>query len=575
MAGITWLLRYRLLAAYLGISQPVYSGMVVEQDIMVPMRDGVRLSTDIYRPNGPGPFPAVVIRLPYDKKPLREVAIGRFSFSPGILFAQRGLVLVVQDVRGRYASEGDFYAFGNERRDSEDLVQWFHKQSWFNGSLGTVGPSYLGYTQWALAPAAGDMLKCMAPMVISADLRDMFYRGGAVCLETGGGWAVGVGEREGGDHPRDDFKEGMWNLPLNSVDDASGADVDFFNDWLAHPMRDSYWDTLNRRAEIPNITAPALLIGGWYDIAAGGLLEDYQALRRAAGVNSGRMPHLIMGPWMHGSQDCDRDFGKDTGLTMLITELFGWNDYWLRGHGTLPESPVHLFVMGVNRWRREEDWPLKRALYTPFYLRSSGKANTAAGDGFLSEIPAADDEIPDAYTYDPSDPAPSTGGNFMGSGMGPRRQEVLEGRSDVLVYTSEPMMEPLEVTGPLRVMLHAATSCNDTDFTAKLCDVSPDGTSINLAEGIARGRFRDEGTDAPLVPGEVYLFNIDLWATSNVFLEGHRIRLQISSSNFPQFDRNLNEYGPFAKQKELKKADQLIYHDPRRPSHILLPVIPQ
>ncbi|HOH29043.1 MAG TPA: CocE/NonD family hydrolase, partial [Candidatus Hydrogenedentes bacterium] len=283
LTGAGWMLRYRILAAYLGISQPVYGGMVVEKDVMVPMRDGVRLATDIYRPDGAGPFPAILIRLPYDKKPLQEVPVGRFSFAPGILFAQRGLALIIQDVRGRYASEGDFYAFSHERQDSEDVVRWLREQPWFNGDLGAAGPSYLGYTQWALAPAAGDTMKCMAPMVISADLRDLFYRDGAICLETGGGWAVGVGERKGGDHPKEDFETGMWHLPLMEADDVTGADVDFFNDWLAHPLRDAYWDALNRRPEIPNITAPALLIGGWYDIAAGGMLEDYQALRASAG----------------------------------------------------------------------------------------------------------------------------------------------------------------------------------------------------------------------------------------------------------------------------------------------------
>ena len=226
LAASAWVFQYRLLAAYLGISQPVYSSMVVEEDVMVPMRDGVRLATDIYRPNAPGKFPAVIVRLPYNKEPAREVKFGRFSFRPGILFAQRGIVLITQDVRGRYASEGDFYAFVNERQDSEDVLHWLKEQNWFNGDLGTLGPSYLGYTQWALAPNAGDTLKCMAPMVASADLREMFYRDCTVSLMTTGGWAMNVGKREDGDIPNE-FKTGVWHFPLNEVDDASGADVDF------------------------------------------------------------------------------------------------------------------------------------------------------------------------------------------------------------------------------------------------------------------------------------------------------------------------------------------------------------
>ena len=575
IAGSAWVLRYRLLAMYLGISQPVYSDMVVDLDVMVPMRDGVNLATDIYRPDAPGKFPAIIIRLPYNKEPVREIKVDRFSFSPGILFTQRGLVLIVQDVRGRYASEGDFYAFGNERQDSEDVLKWLKDQPWFNGDLGAMGPSYLGYTQWTLAPNAGDTLKCMAPMVISADLRGMFYRNGAVSLMSGAGWAVDVGEHVDGDIP-DEFKTGMWHFPLNEVDDASGADVDFYNDWVAHPMRDAYWDALDVRKDIPDITTPALLMGGWYDLAVGGMLEDYIALRKSAGSETARNPRLIMGPWVHGDQRGDREFGEHAGVwQVLVPEMFNWNDYWLRGMGTLPEKPVSIFVMGINQWRDENNWPLERAVYTPFYLHSGGAANTVDGDGMLNETACAPGEPVDSFIYDPANPVPSIGGCFMGKNMGPRIQQEIENRDDVLVYTSAPMTAPIEVTGPLRCVLYAATRCEDTDFTVRLCDVYPDGTSINLAEGIVRGRFREEGKDTPLVPGEIYRYEIDLWATSNVFLEHHQIRVQVSSSNFPQFDRNPNLYGPFAQQPDYIKAEQTIYHNERYPSHIILPVIPQ
>ena len=413
----------------------------------------------------------------------------------------------------------------------------------------------------------------MAPMVVSADLREMFYRGGAVSLMSGGGWAVDVGEHEDGDIP-DEFKTGMWHLPLHEVDDASGSDVDFYNDWVAHPMRDVYWDHLDIRREIPNITTPALLMGGWYDLAAGCMLEDYIALRKSAGSEAARNPRLIMGPWVHGDQRGDRDFGEEAGPMLLVPKMFNWNDYWLRGVGKLPEKPVSIFVMGINQWRDEDDWPLERAVYTPYYLHSGGGANTANGDGVLNEMAGASGSPVDSYTYDPANPVPSVGGCFMGKGMGPMKQQDVESREDVLVYTSGPMPAPLEITGPVRCVLYAATSCEDTDFTVRLCDVSPDGTSINLVEGIVRGRFREEGNDTPLTPGEVYRYEIDLWATSNVFLKGHQMRVQVSSSNFPQFDRNTNLYGPFAQQAEYITAEQTIYHNEQYPSHIILPVIP-
>ncbi len=574
LAGSGWVLRYRLLAAYLGLSQPVYSGMVAEEDVMVPMRDGVRLATDVFRPDAPGPFPAIMMRLPYGKNPAREVGEGRFTFSPASLFTQRGYALVMQDTRGRYASEGNFYAFGDEEKDGEDTVKWLREQPWFNGELGTAGGSYFGYTQWTLAPAANDMLKCMAPMVISADLRSLFYRNGAVALLSGGGWATGVGEREDGDHGKLDGKKGLWHLPLMEADDAAGVDVDFFNDWLTHYTRDAYWKALDMRKGFPDVAAPALLISGWYDLAVGNQLADYEILRKTGGSEAARRPRLVVGPWIHGSQSGDVDFGKDGGLMTLFPELFGWYDHWLRGVGELPEKPVRIFVMGVNQWREEDDWPLERAEYRPLYIHSPGTANTAAGDGVLDDVLCAAGEIPDVFTYDPSDPVPTTGGCFLGPDPGARNQKEVESREDVLVYTSAPLTSPLEVTGPIRFVLHAATSCNDTDFTARLCDVYPDGKSINLVEGIVRGRFREEGKEEPLTPGEVYRFEIDLWATSNVFLEGHRIRVQLSSSNFPQFDRNLNVYGPFAQQSEFVKANQTVYHDAARPSHILLPVVP-
>ena len=574
LAGFGWVFRYRVLAVYLGLSQPVYRGMLVEKDVMVPMRDGIGLATDVFRPDAPGQFPAIMVRLPYGKNTAREIRSGRFALSPAGLFTQRGYALVMQDTRGRYASEGDFYAFGHEANDGEDTVKWLREQPWFNGELGTAGASYFGYTQWALAPAAGDTLKCMAPMVISADLRSLFYRNGAVALMSGGGWATGVGEREGGDHGKLDGTKGLWHLPLMEADDAAGVDVDFYNDWLTHYTRDAYWDALDMRKGFPDITARALLISGWYDIALGNQLADYEILRKTGGSEAARRPRLVVGPWVHGSETGDADYGKDGGVMTLLPELFGWYDYWLRGVGALPEKPVRIFVMGVNQWREEDDWPLARAEYRPFYIHSLGTANTAVGSGVLDEIRCAANETPDGFTYDPASPVPTKGGCFLGPNPGARNQEEIEDRDDVLVYTSAPLTSPLEVTGPIRFVLYAATSCNDTDFTAKLCDVYPDGMSLNLAEGIIRGRFREEGKEAPLTPGEPYRFEIDLWATSNVFLEGHRIRVQVSSSDFPQFDRNLNVYGPFAQQSEFVKADQTVYHDGERPSHILLPVIP-
>jgi len=414
----------------------------------------------------------------------------------------------------------------------------------------------------------------MSPSVISADLHRLLYREGAVTLQSLGVWSLTIGERAMGDFGPVDVSAGLWHLPLRDLDDAAARDLEFFNDWLDHPLHDAYWDALDCQSRIPEITAPALLATGWYDIACGLLLDDYAALRRKAGSDVARQPRLIVGPWVHGLPEGDVNHGRHAHLAKQVHELFDWYDYWLKGEGELPEKPVKIFVMGTNEWREEEEWPLARAVYTPFYLHSGGDANTATGDGTLDDTQPGATEPSDTFTYDPSDPVPTNGGCFMAPGMGARGQRETEQRRDVLVYTSAPLSGALEVTGPIRMVLHAATSANDTDFTAKLCDVHPDGTSINLAEGIVRGRFREDGEDTPLTPGQIYEFDIDLWAISNVFLEGHRIRVQVSSSNFPQFDRNLNVHGTFARQTEFVAADQTIYHDAARPSHILLPIIP-
>ena len=363
---------------------------------------------------------------------------------------------------------------------------------------------------------------------------------------------------------------------------------------MDNPDFGEYWADRNVLHRLEGVKVPALQIGGWYDLYPAGTLNLYNGMRDRGGSREARSnQRAIMGPWIHSASNMtvagDVDFGTASQLDLREVEL-AWFDRWLKGieNGADREGPLKIFVMGINRWRDEDRWPLERTEYTPFYLHSGGGANSAAGDGLLSRLGPGEngsdrDSIhgapSDSFTYDPMFPVPTRGGgNCCDPHLvpwGAYDQREIEARSDVLVYTTEPLEHDLEVTGPVVLTLFASTDCRDTDFTAKLVDVFPDGRAINLTDGILRGRYRN-GTDHQelLVPGQVYEFTVDLWVTSNVFRAGHRIRLEVSSSNFPRFDRNPNTGNPFGLDAELRAAHQTVYHDGARPSRLILPLIP-
>jgi putative CocE/NonD family hydrolase len=350
---------------------------------------------------------------------------------------------------------------------------------------------------------------------------------------------------------------------------------------VAHPTYDDYWRVRGIDDRFDLVTVPALNIGGWYDIFSKATLDHIAQVRRSSTNHAMRRNQfVVLGPWGHGvggQKLGDLDFGPSAKLDLGKLQ-FDWFEYWLKGKNTgVQDWPsVRLFVMGENVWRNEHEWPLARTQFTPWYLHSSGKANTSAGDGSLS--PASPDAEPaDHFTYDSANPVPTQGGNnLVAIPAGPFDQSAVEQRADVLVYTSAPLEKAVEVTGPVRVLLHATSSARDTDFTAKLVDVHPDGKAYNLCDGIIRARCRESLTAPTLIePGKAYRYEIDLWVTSNLFKPGHRLRVEIASSNFPRFDRNPNTGHDFGADAELAKAEQTILHDREHPSHILLPTIPR
>jgi putative CocE/NonD family hydrolase len=549
--------------------------LTVDRDVAVPMRDGVVLRADVYRPEGAGPVPAIVNRTPYDRSsPLIQLA----AIEPERV-VEAGLALVCQDVRGRFASEGEFYTFYSDVEDTFDTVEWAAAQTWCNGEVGMAGRSYAAAVQWLGAAEQPPHLKAISPIVTGSDFfNGWIYEGGAFQFGFNVFWIWLMS------NPREIGKldEVYRHLPLRTLPIPDPIWARLYAHWLAHSTSDHYWNSLSINRRYEQILVPAFIIGGWYDVFIRGTLENFTGMRARGGSEQARSgTRLLVGPWAHGSTygpypDHSFDlFAPSDAVDVPELQLRFFARH-LRGeaNGLDDEAPVRIFVMGENRWRDEDDWPLARARETAWYLRENG--------GLAEQAP--DDEAPDEFVYDPGDPAPTIGGptslpaRMMKANSGPLDQSRLDERGDVLAYTSPPLTEALEATGSLAVRLYAATTARDTDFVAKLVDVRPDGTAIILAEGVLRTRFREGFEREVLVePDRPYEYRIDLAATSNVFLPGHRIRLLITSSSFPRFDRNPNTGNPLGIDgpEALRPARQTIFHDRERPSCVLLPVAPR
>jgi len=557
--------------------------LAAERNVAVTMRDGVTLRADIYRPKAEGKFPVLLTRTPYDKT-------GTMVF--GVRAAARGYVVIAQDVRGRFASEGDWYPFKYESQDGYDTVEWAAALSYSNGKVGMFGGSYVGATQFLTAIAAPPHLAGICPNVTASNYHDGWtYQGGAFEQWFDESWTteLAMNTMRRRVEKSDDALAGTKVLPLNAypvIESPSAAGVaSYFTDWLAHPDFDAYWKQWSIEDHYGQIQVPVFSLGAWYDIFLGGTLKNYERLKTEAGTDAakrGQRLEVYVGGhagWSQARQIGAVDFGEkapfDSSEVMLR-----WYDWLLKGesNGVEKEKPVKIFVMGRNEWREEDDWPLARAKNTRYYLHSAGAANGLSGDGTLSGT-APGDEKHDQYVYDPADAVPTIGGPLcceaLPTGIGPQDQRPAEARSDVLVYTTPAFAKDTEVTGPVSLDLYVSSSAVDTDFTGMLVDVWPSGFAQNLTSGILRLRYRNSQEKAELAnPGETYHITVDLWATSNVFLAGHKLRLEISSSNFPRFDRNLNTGEEQARGTRMVKATNAIYHDKAHPSAVILPIVP-
>ncbi len=542
---------------------------------MVPMRDGVELFTAVYLPDRGERFPVVLVRNLYRDR-------DRIPAAPPWL--EDGLCFVEQDVRGAGRSGGEWYPWFNEAEDGEDMLRWILAQPWCDGGIAMTGGSYLGAVQWFAAASGVPGLVGISPWVAPCDYwNSPKYQGGAFILKQNISWALGNWRKNARPElPEFDAEALCRRLPLREIDAAAGlGEVSFWRDWFDHPAYDGYWEKYDLHTFVGQIRAPAFILSGWFDIYTQGALDSFTLMRsRSATPAARRFTRCVIGPWDHGTNTGDLDCGPDCSRDRYGTEparRFLTNLLLDPDSDPLPEEPaLRYFMLGSNEWRSADCWPVPGMEARPFYLHSRGAANTLRGDGRLSELPP-EAEPSDSYCYDPEHPAPTAGGHGIGGVVNSSHdQTMVEERADVLVYTSEALDRKLEIAGPVTVILYASSSAPDTDFTAKLVDVHPDGRAFNLADGILRARYRRSRREPELLePGRVERFEIDLWSVANAFLPGHRVRLEISSSNFPEFDRNANSGLPIGEDTVLHVAAQRVFHSGEYRSQLLLPVLPE
>ncbi|MDA0364950.1 MAG: CocE/NonD family hydrolase [Chloroflexi bacterium] len=566
--------------------------LLYEEFVPIPMRDGTLLAASVTRPAGDGPFPTVLTRTPYDRTNQR---------ANGVAWANAGYAFVRQDVRGRFDSAGEFWPFRDDPADGYDTIEWIAEQPWSDGRVGTTGASHVGTVQYLLAPTRPPHLTAAIPEFAPVSVYDRWwYHGGAFRIGFNLAWITMLSVDNLRHFPERtarlmEAREQLWVTPsaMRAQEPLAlfrewtpleypVSEGVFGNDWyqqfMARPTRDAFWDHVDFRTQHAEMDTPMLHVGGWYDTFCQGTIDSFTGLREHARTPEARAgQRLIMGPWRHVNWGEQTVGEMDYGPALLEVNPFETRrrffDHHLRGleNGTERDKPVMVFTMGENAWHGYDAWPLSTAAETPYYLQPGGG---------LSPVPAGSEERV-SFRYDPNDPVPTLGGcEWVNFPCGPFEHAPLDGRSDVLHFQTEPLESAVEVTGQVFARLRVASSAVDTDFTAKLLDVHPDGRAYNLCDGIVRARYRDGfERETPLTPGEPVELEVDLWSTSNLFQAGHRIRLDISSSNFPRFAPNANTgEAPFSFRPGEERrvvAENTVFVGGGHGSCVVLPVIPR
>ena len=570
--------------------------VLIQRGLEVLMSDGTILRADIWRPDAEGTFPVLIERTPYDKRSSSESNLGAGEF-----YASHGYVVVIQDVRGRFDSEGEFYPFRDdgdgENKDGYDTIEWAAEQTWSNGKIGTIGGSYSGATQYRMFSTQPPHLVAGFARQSSADYYDEWvYRGGAFEHGFNTMWTLkhtatnarklapeGLEDEfyECLNQEADDYEKWLESVPISPLPPVKSLHQ-WYVDWLNHPNQDEFWHEFSNARSYDRVTVPVHHFGSWYDCFLAGTLRNYVGMREKAATRNARIgQRLTIGPWVHDPAPADMrksgdvDFGEQAILGWFETRL-RWFDHWLKDvdNGVDTDKPVKLFTMGINKWREFDEWPPHQAVFTPFYFSDGiSKSCSSLNDGILrSEKPDQFGEVFDEYESDPYNPIRSFGGGHLGDNNGPRDQVNYEKR--VLTYTTEILRYSLDVTGPVKAVLYASSSALDTDWVVRISDVHPDGKSILICDGILRARFHQSFENpTTLVPDMPTTFEIDLWATSHVFLPGHRLRVAVTSSGFPRWDRNWHTGKNNALETSGIVARNRIYRDSVRPSHVLLPLL--
>ena len=567
-------------------SLPLIEPGRLKLNIPVPMRDGVNLSADIWLPPsslGDGPWPVLLLRTIYDNQEARYIEWTRE-------FTARGYAVVMQDCRGRGDSDGDWEPYVCELYDGFDTHEWIGEQDWCDGNVGTFGLSYPGFTQTLPATLRSKYLKAVAPIASQQDNYGHHRVNGVIHHNVSFAFLNMLGrsmQYESLKHfDQDTF---FFALPLETAMEEVSTTHPYFAGVIAHEQYDDWWSSYSLRDKYDQVEIPSYFITGWFDSLSNENFKLFNGWSKNARTEDARKKtKLLVGPWSHqiapwgrvpmgeNGEYADRTFGKQA-LSDVIDMHTRWYDQQLKGidTGIDDDAPIRLFVMGANEWHDEHEWPLARTQWSKYYLHSGGDASDSGGS--LSTEAPVGAESADHFIYDPANPVPSLGSQYQTFDFcGPHDRSELQQRDDVLTFTTEPLAEDTEVTGPIRATIWASSDAIDTDFTAALTDLEPDGKAIALCEGIVRARFRN-GTENPelMTPGDVYEFEIDMWNTSNMFKKDHSIRIEISSSNFPRYNRNLNSGNPIATDTDINIANQTIYHDAANPSHVTLPVIPR
>lgn len=580
----------------------------LEPTVMVPMRDGVRLATDLYFPvDRAESLPVIQIRTPYGKMAMRS------DGSAARYFASHGFAVAVQDMRGRFQSEGEYFVARADRADGYDLVSWLAEQPWSNGRVGSYGCSYLGENQMQLAATRHPAHIAALPQAAGGSYRYFgVVFGGVPELVASFGWFRGNGTKlfyripEG--TPREamleveemfdprpslpgvEFEQAWRTLPFIDMLEEAGSPPTDFEDFFSHEPGDAWWDHIGFVQPDDRFDVPALHVNSWYDLGVSETLKLFNLLSHNAESELGRdHQYAIISPTDHCASE------RVTSKTMVGQRDMGdprlrywdiyldWFQHWLadEDNDVLEMPKLQYYLMGANEWRGAGSWPVEGTVFTPLYLHGEGDANTRSGDGVLTFDSPSDEQPPDAFTYDPDDPVPTVGGPICCTGTadapaGGFDQSAVEDRPDVLVYTTEPLAAGVEVTGPIELVLYVSSTARDTDFVGKLVDVYPDGRAFNVQEGILRARYREGyGQKVWMESDGIYELRIDLQATANYFDEGHRIRLEVTSSSFPRWERNLNTGGNNYDESEWIVAENTVHHSVEHPSHIMLPIVPR